>query len=129
MIITGTLFRDMCISAANALENNKEELNNLNVFPVPDGDTGINMSMTLRTLSSELKNFDGTISECAEKVARVALRAARGNSGVILSLFFRGLAKELHGLEEADSIHMARAFKTGVQCRRLSARRSMRATS
>ncbi len=114
MIITGTLFRDMCISAANALENNKEELNNLNVFPVPDGDTGINMSMTLRTLSSELKNFDGTISECAEKVARVALRAARGNSGVILSLFFRGLAKELHGLDEADSIHMARAFKTGV---------------
>ena len=114
MIITGTLFRDMCISAANALENNKEELNNLNVFPVPDGDTGINMSMTLRTLSTELRNFEGTISECAEKVARVALRAARGNSGVILSLFFRGLAKELHGLEEADSIHMARAFKTGV---------------
>ncbi|MBR2951618.1 MAG: DAK2 domain-containing protein [Clostridia bacterium] len=114
MIITGTLFRDMCISAANALENNKEELNNLNVFPVPDGDTGINMSMTLRTLSTELRDFEGTISECAEKVARVALRAARGNSGVILSLFFRGLAKELHGLEEADSIHMARAFKTGV---------------
>lgn len=114
MIITGTLFRDMCISAANALENNKEELNNLNVFPVPDGDTGINMSMTLRTLSAELRNFDGTISECAEKVARTALRAARGNSGVILSLFFRGLAKELHGLTEADSIHMARAFKTGV---------------
>ena len=114
MVITGTLFRDMCISAANALENNKEELNNLNVFPVPDGDTGINMSMTLRTVSAELKNFEGTISECAERVARLALRAARGNSGVILSLFFRGLAKELHGLEEADSIHIARAFKTGV---------------
>ena len=114
MVITGTLFRDMCISAANALENNKEELNNLNVFPVPDGDTGINMSMTLRTVSAELKNFEGIIPECAERVARLALRAARGNSGVILSLFFRGLAKELHGLEEADSIHIARAFKTGV---------------
>ena len=114
MVITGTLFRDMCISAANALENNQEEINNLNVFPVPDGDTGINMSMTLRSVRSELRGFEGSISDCAERVARVVLRAARGNSGVILSLFFRGLAKELHGLVEADSIHIARAFKTGV---------------
>lgn len=115
MIITGLLFRDMCISAANALENNMEEINNLNVYPVPDGDTGLNMSMTLRSVNAELKNFEGTISECADRVARVVLRSARGNSGVILSLFFRGLAKELHGLEEADSIHIARAFKAGVQ--------------
>lgn len=115
MVITGSLLRDMCISAANALENNKDEINNLNVYPVPDGDTGINMSMTLRSVSAELEGFEGSISECANRVARVVLRSARGNSGVILSLFFRGLAKEFSGLEEADSIHVARAFKSGVQ--------------
>ena len=115
MVITGSLLRDMCISAANALENNKEEINNLNVYPVPDGDTGINMSMTLRSVSAELEGFEGSISDCANRVARVVLRSARGNSGVILSLFFRGLAKEFSGLEEADSIHVARAFRSGVQ--------------
>ncbi len=114
MVITGSILRDMCISGANALENNMEEINNLNVFPVPDGDTGLNMSMTLRSVSAELQGFNGSISECADRVARVVLRSARGNSGVILSLFFRGVAKELHGLDEADSIHIARAFKTGV---------------
>jgi len=115
MKINGKIFRDMAISAANALDNNKEEINNLNVFPVPDGDTGINMSLTMSECRTELKDFDGTLSECAEKLGNVMLRGARGNSGVILSVFFRGMAKSLHGKDEADAIDMAKAMTRGVE--------------
>ena len=114
MTITGISFRDMVISAANALENNKEEINNLNVYPVPDGDTGANMSMTMDKARTSLGNFDGNLSECAKSVANMTLMSARGNSGVILAMFFRGMSKAFSNLEEAGPIQMAEALKAGV---------------
>ena len=104
----------MCISAANALNNDQAAINALNVFPVPDGDTGVNMSLTMSTIQN-LDHFEGTVSDCATKVADSMLRAARGNSGAILSLFFRGFAKSLKGLTEVDSADIARAFEQGTR--------------
>ncbi len=114
MVVDGHTFAGMLISAANALDNNKTAINNMNVFPVPDGDTGINMTLTMSTVRA-LKDFDGTISDCADRMAKMILRAARGNSGAILSLFFRGMSKSLKGLEIADSIDFANAFKRGTE--------------
>ena len=114
MKIDGKLFSKMCISAANALSNDQAVINALNVFPVPDGDTGVNMSLTMSTLRS-LANFEGTVSECATKVADYMLRAARGNSGAILSLFFRGFAKALKDLDEVDSVDVAKALNRGTK--------------
>ncbi len=113
-MINGHIFRDMVLSAANAIDNEKEKINSLNVFPVPDGDTGINMSLTMQAAKKNLMSFDGDLSRCADIVASSLLRGARGNSGVILSLFFRGMAKELKGLKEAGTAEMARSFKNGV---------------
>lgn len=113
MVINGQIFYGMMISAANALDNNKVAINNMNVFPVPDGDTGINMTMTLSTVRA-LRDCDGTIADCADKVAGVILRSARGNSGAILSLFFRGVAKAFRGLDTADSADVANAFARGT---------------
>lgn len=114
-VIDGDVYRDMVTSAANALDNEKDEINNLNVFPVPDGDTGINMSLTMSPArSGELKGFKGTVADVSDKVAKTFLRAARGNSGVILSSFFKGMAKELKGTVEADAAKIATAFKHGV---------------
>ena len=84
-VLDGDVYRDMVVSAANALENEKEEINNLNVYPVPDGDTGVNMSLTMSPARSELKGIKGSVAEVSDKVAKTFLRAARGNSGVILS--------------------------------------------
>ena len=112
--LNGKKFSEMCISAANALNNDQEVINALNVFPVPDGDTGVNMSLTMSTLQS-LENFEGTVSDCATKVADYMLRAARGNSGAILSLFFRGFAKALKGLDEVDSVDIAKALNQGTK--------------
>ena len=111
MKINGTLFFAMIISAANSLDNHKDVINNMNVFPVPDGDTGINMTLTMRTM----KNLDGNVSlsDCAKRAADIALRSARGNSGAILSLFFRGMSKAFKDLDEADSADMARALRKG----------------
>ena len=114
MLINGQIFAEMLISGANALDNNKTAINNMNVFPVPDGDTGINMTLTLTAVRA-LKGFEGTLAECAEKMAPMVLRAARGNSGAILSLFFRGMSKALAGLEEADSPDIAKAMKKGTE--------------
>ncbi|MBE6896701.1 MAG: DAK2 domain-containing protein [Ruminococcaceae bacterium] len=113
-MINGQVFRDMVLSGANAIDNEKEKINSLNVFPVPDGDTGINMSLTMQAAKKNLLSFEGDLSKCADVVSSSLLRGARGNSGVILSLFFRGIAKELKGLEEASTSVMARAFKNGV---------------
>ena len=113
-MINGKIFRDMVLSAANAIDNEKEKINSLNVFPVPDGDTGLNMSLTMQAAKKNLATFSGDLSQCADIVASSLLRGARGNSGVILSLFFRGIAKELKGLSEADTCVMAKAFKNGV---------------
>ncbi|MBE6556943.1 MAG: DAK2 domain-containing protein [Ruminococcaceae bacterium] len=114
MLIDGHLFYQMLVSAANALDNSKTPINNMNVFPVPDGDTGINMTLTMSTIKA-LSDFEGTLSDCAEKTSSLILRAARGNSGAILSLFFRGVAKSFRGLECADSADVARAFKRGTE--------------
>ncbi|MBE6668495.1 MAG: DAK2 domain-containing protein [Ruminococcaceae bacterium] len=111
MTINGKTFCMMIMSAANSLDNSKDVINNMNVFPVPDGDTGINMTLTMRTM----KNIDGSesLSDCAKKAADIALRSARGNSGAILSLFFRGMSKAFKGLCEADSKDIATAFSKG----------------
>ncbi|MBO5295847.1 MAG: DAK2 domain-containing protein [Clostridia bacterium] len=113
MVIDGHTLCDMVISAANALDNNKVVINNMNVFPVPDGDTGINMTLTMVSVRT-LSKFDGTVGDCAEKIANMVLRSARGNSGAILSLFFRGIAKSLKGLETATAVDIAMALKRGT---------------
>ncbi len=114
MNINGNMYRDMVISAACSLENNKETVNNLNVFPVPDGDTGINMSLTMSGVRGDFKTFEGTLAETSQKAANLMLRGARGNSGVILSLFFRGIAKAWSKIEEAEMADVVRGFKKGV---------------
>ena len=91
MGITGKIYRSMALSGAALLNDKKEEANNLNVFPVPDGDTGINMSLTMSTVGKAEEDLP--VGECAEKVAALMLRSARGNSGAILSLYFRGIGK------------------------------------
>ena len=103
----------MVLSGAAMLSDKKEEINNLNVFPVPDGDTGINMSLTMSTVGKAEENLP--VGACAEKVAALMLRSARGNSGAILSLFFRGIGKALKGADEADSEMMVEAFKRGTK--------------
>lgn len=113
MKINGKLFRSMVVSAANALDNNQNKINDMNVFPVPDGDTGLNMSMTLSTVT-EGSDKREPIGSAASAIASSALRSARGNSGVILSLFFRGAGKALKDNEEADAIDVARAFRGGA---------------
>ncbi len=113
MKINGKLFRSMVVSAANALDNNQNKINDMNVFPVPDGDTGLNMSMTLSTVS-EGEDKREAVGAAASAVASAALRSARGNSGVILSLFFRGTGKALKDIDEADAIDVARAFRGGA---------------
>ena len=90
-VIDGEQFQKMVASAANSLDTEKTEINNLNVFPVPDGDTGINMSLTMKP-AREIQVEPGTLAEAASRVANRLLRAARGNSGAILSLFFRGMS-------------------------------------
>ena len=112
MVINGQTLRNMLISATNSLDNNKVDVNNMNVFPVPDGDTGINMTLTMSTVRA-LEHFDGTVADCAQKVADMVLRSARGNSGAILSLFFRGMAKAFKDLDSADATDMALAFRRG----------------
>ena len=115
-IINGEIYRDMITSGANALDNERDAINNLNVFPVPDGDTGINMSLTMSPArNGELKTFNGNLAEVSDKVAKTFLRAARGNSGVILSSFFKGVGKELKETEEADVVKLSAAFARGVE--------------
>ena len=113
--VDGAAFRQMVIQAAYAVESRKQELNDLNVFPVPDGDTGINMSATINAAARELeKEEGGTLGEVAETAAMCMLRGARGNSGVITSLLFRGISKRLKGLETGDALVMAEALRQGV---------------
>ena len=113
--ITGAAFKDMVINASNAINIEKQAINDLNVFPVPDGDTGTNMSLTIGTASTELKKHgEMNISEASDTVASALLRGARGNSGVILSLLFRGISKEFKGCEKADAKTFAAAMQNGV---------------
>ena len=113
--INGADLRRMIISAAAAIENNKQALNELNVFPVPDGDTGTNMSMTIGAAAADLRKTEDPDLDKASKVAASAmLRGARGNSGVILSLLFRGISKRLKGAEVCDGVLWAEALQEGV---------------
>ena len=113
--ITGALFKRMVLHGAAAITAQKQAINDLNVFPVPDGDTGTNMSMTIGTAVTELrKTQPATIDQAASVTASALLRGARGNSGVILSLLFRGLSKALKGREAADAAAFAAAMQEGV---------------
>ena len=113
--INGAEFRRLIISAAASIEINKQTLNELNVFPVPDGDTGTNMSMTINAAAAELRKVeDPTLEKAAAVTSSATLRGARGNSGVILSLLFKGIAKKLKGADECDGVLWAAALQEGV---------------
>ena len=113
--ITGALFKQMVLHGAAAITAQKQAINDLNVFPVPDGDTGTNMSMTIGTAVTELrKAAPATLTQAADLTASALLRGARGNSGVILSLLFRGISKGLKGMETADAAAFAAAMQQGV---------------
>ena len=116
-MLTGKMFRDGVISAANNIANNRKSVDALNIFPVPDGDTGTNMSMTIGAAAKEMAVLPDTcsIGEAASKCASALLRGARGNSGVILSLIFRGFSKGFKELEKADGKDVAKAFELGVK--------------
>ena len=114
--IDGRLLKDMVLSGAALLEKNKQSIDALNVFPVPDGDTGTNMSLTMVSAVKELMGVDSaSASVVAQAVARGALKGARGNSGVILSQLFRGFSKALAGVEHIDSAAMAAALQGSVE--------------
>ena len=114
-IINGADFRRLVINAAANIENNKQHLNELNVFPVPDGDTGTNMSMTINAASADLRKVeDPSLEKAAKTTASAMLRGARGNSGVILSLLMRGISNALKGKTEADGVLWAQALQSGV---------------
>ena len=114
-IINGADFRRLVINAAANIENNKQHLNELNVFPVPDGDTGTNMSMTINAASADLRKVeDPSLEKAAKTAASAMLRGARGNSGVILSLLMRGISNTLKGKTQADGVLWAQALQGGV---------------
>ena len=114
-IMNGADLRRMIISAAANIEIHKQQLNDLNVFPVPDGDTGTNMSMTINAAAADLrKTEDPNLDKASKTAASAMLRGARGNSGVILSLLFRGISKRLKGTETADGVVWAEALQEGV---------------
>ena len=113
--INGSDLRRLIISAAASIEINKQKLNELNVFPVPDGDTGTNMSMTINAAAGDLRKAeDPDLEKAAAMAASAMLRGARGNSGVILSLLFRGISKKLKGFSVCDGVLWANALQEGV---------------
>ncbi|MDY6230868.1 DAK2 domain-containing protein [Peptostreptococcus porci] len=112
--INGKLFRDMFISGANNLQNNKELIDKLNVFPVPDGDTGTNMSLTIAAAIKELNKVENdNLSEIGKALSKGSLMGARGNSGVILSQIIRGISKSVEGKNELGIDEFAKALKSG----------------
>jgi len=113
--INGADFRRLIISAAASIEIDKQKLNDLNVFPVPDGDTGTNMSMTINAAANDLRKLeDPSLEKASAATASAMLRGARGNSGVILSLLLRGVAKKLKGATDCDGVLWAQALQEGV---------------
>ena len=115
-MITGLMLRDGIISASNNINSNREAVDALNIFPVPDGDTGTNMSMTISAAAKEVEQMpdDSTLADVSKRCASALLRGARGNSGVILSLIFRGFSKAFKDLDSADSKAVAAAFRAGT---------------
>ena len=116
-MISGKILRDAIISGANNINNQRSRVDELNVFPVPDGDTGTNMGMTVGAAVRELEALDDscTVGEAAKTAASAMLRGARGNSGVITSLLFRGFSKALEGKKEADAADIVAALQKGVE--------------
>ena len=116
-MISGKILRDAIISGANNINNQRSRVDELNVFPVPDGDTGTNMGMTVGASVRELEALDDscTVGEAAKTAASAMLRGARGNSGVITSLLFRGFSKALEGKKEADVADIVAALQKGVE--------------
>lgn len=116
-MINGAILRDAVISAANNVVNHRQEIDALNVFPVPDGDTGTNMGMTMTSAARELARVpdDETVAKVANITSSAMLRGARGNSGVILSLIFRGIAKGLKGMDEIGARELVVALSYGVE--------------
>ena len=113
--INGAMFKEMLLFGTVSIAQAQQAINDLNVFPVPDGDTGTNMSLTIQTAAQELKKIEpATVDQAASVTASALLRGARGNSGVILSLLFRGISKELKGCKEADGATFAAAMQEGV---------------
>ena len=113
--INGAMFKEMLLFGTVSIAQAQQAINDLNVFPVPDGDTGTNMSLTIQTAAQELKKIEpATVDQAASVTASALLRGARGNSGVILSLLFRGISKELKGCKEADGAAFATALQEGV---------------
>ena len=113
--ISGGAFKQMVAFGAACIAQQKQTINDLNVFPVPDGDTGTNMCLTIQTAVNELRKCQpATVDEAAKVTASGLLRGARGNSGVILSLLFRGMSKVLKGVAEADGAQLAAAMQEGV---------------
>ena len=113
--IDASAFKEMILCAEIALRKNVQLINDLNVFPVPDGDTGTNMELTMKNASDELKKREsGNLSEISDCAANALLRGARGNSGVILSLLFRGISKRFKGMESAGAKVFAKALNDGV---------------
>ena len=117
MTISGKILRDAIISGANNIQNQRARVDELNVFPVPDGDTGTNMAMTVGASVPELEAMEDscTVAEASKAAASAMLRGARGNSGVITSLLFRGFSKALEGKKEADTADIIAALKKGVE--------------
>lgn len=112
--IDAKILKEMFVSGANNLQNHKDLVDRLNVFPVPDGDTGTNMSLTISYAMKELSKVEnGTITEIGKALSKGSLMGARGNSGVILSQIIRGFAKSIEGKEKLDSQDLANAFKNG----------------
>lgn len=115
-MFNGDMLRDAIISAANNIANNRKQVDDLNVFPVPDGDTGTNMSLSIGNAARELENLEGeTAGEVAKVAASALLRGARGNSGVITSLLFRGIANGLKGADTVTAENLKEAFRLGVE--------------
>ena len=113
--INGAMFKEMLLFGTVSIAQAQQAINDLNVFPVPDGDTGTNMSLTIQTAAQELKKIEpATVDQAASVTASALLRGARGNSGVILSLLFRGVSKSFKGCKEADGAAFAAALQEGV---------------
>ena len=114
--INGAMFKEMLLFGTVSIAQAQQAINDLNVFPVPDGDTGTNMSLTIQTAAQELKKIEpATVDQAASVTASALLRGARGNSGVITSLLFRGFSKALEGKKEADAADIVAALKKGVE--------------
>ncbi|MEG0452619.1 MAG: DAK2 domain-containing protein [Coprobacillus sp.] len=115
-IIDGSLFKEMVVTGAIVLHNNHPEIDALNVFPVPDGDTGTNMSLTFSAGASEIENFESNdIYEVSKKLSKGLLMGARGNSGVILSQIFRGISMAFEGKDKVDAVEFAEALQNGAK--------------